>query len=398
MAMSPISAPSEAVKRSGLRPVACVAFAVLAACGGKAEQAAPPPPEVSVVTLQTQAVPLTTELPGRTTAYRVAEVRPQVGGVVLKRLFTEGGEVKAGQPLYQIDPATYQASYESAKAALARAEAQAQSARTLAERYEGLVAANAVSKQSYDDAVAANLSAQADVASARAALETARINLVYTKVLAPISGRIGRSSVTEGALVTAGQTTALATIQQLDPIYVDVTQPATMLLRLQREFASGQLKKVGEQQAEVKLKLEDGSAYEHAGKLQFAEVTVDPSSGSVTLRAVFPNPEGLLLPGMFVHEQIQEGIDETALLVPQQAVTRDQRGDATALVVNAESKVEPRVLQTRRTVGDQWLVTGGVKAGERVIVEGVQKVRPGAVVKAVEQGAAPAAAPQTGAR
>ncbi|MGH8444121.1 MAG: efflux RND transporter periplasmic adaptor subunit [Solimonas sp.] len=376
--MSTIETPSEAVSRR-LLPLACASLVLLAACGGKKEQAAPPPPEVTVVTLKAQSVPLTTELPGRTTAYRVAEVRPQVAGVVLKRLFTEGAEVKAGQQLYQIDPAVYQAAYASA-------QADAASAVSLAQRYEPLVAANAISKQANDDAVAAKLKAQA-------ALETARINLVYTRVLAPISGRIGRSSITEGALVSVGQSTALATIQQLDPIYVDVTQPSTMLLRLQREFASGKLKKVGEQQAEVKLTLEDGSAYEHAGKLQFSEVTVDPTSGSVTLRAVFPNPQGLLLPGMFVHEQIQEGIDDAALLVPQQAVTRDQRGTATTLVVNADNKVEPRELQTERTLGDQWLVTGGVKAGERVIVEGLQKVKPGAEVKAVEQGSAPQAAP-----
>ncbi|WP_051361990.1 efflux RND transporter periplasmic adaptor subunit [Solimonas soli] len=350
-------------------------MALLAACGKKPEPAAPPPPEVTVVTLKAQPTTLDTELPGRTMAYRVADVRPQVAGVILKRLFTEGSVVKAGQPLYQIDPATYEAAYASARADAVAAKAQA-------ERYEQLVSANAISKQDYDNAVATHLKAEA-------AAEQARINLVYTRVLAPISGRIGRSSVTEGALVTAGQTTALATIQQLDPIYVDATQPSTMLLRLRREFASGQLKKVGEQQAEVKLTLEDGSAYAHAGKLQFSEVAVDPTSGSVTLRAVFPNPDELLLPGMFVHQRIQEGVDENALLVPQQAVTRDQRGEATALVVDAGNKVEPRVLQAERTIGDQWLVTGGVKAGERVIVEGLQKVKPGATVKAVEQGDAP---------
>ncbi|MFT4046180.1 MAG: efflux RND transporter periplasmic adaptor subunit [Solimonas sp.] len=374
--MSLTETPSKAVIRT-LGSLSCVLLVSLAGCGKKPEAAAPPPAEVTVVTLQARPVTLDTQLPGRTTAYRTADVRPQVSGVILKRLFTEGSEVKAGQQLYQIDPAMYEASYASARADAAAAAAQVQ-------RYESLVAANAISKQDYDNAVAAKLKAEASA-------ETARINLVYTKVLAPISGRIGRSAVTEGALVTAGQTTALATIQQLDPIYVDGTQPSATLLRLRRELASGKLKKVGDQQAEVRLTLEDGSAYEQAGKLQFSEVAVDPTSGSVTLRAVFPNPDGLLLPGMFVHQSIEEGIDDTALLVPQQAVTRDQSGQATTLVVDAENKVESRVLKADRTIGDQWLVTGGVKAGERVIVEGVQKARAGAVVKPVEQGAAVAA-------
>lgn len=373
--------------------VGVLAFATLAlaACGHKQEAPPPPPPQVTVVTLKAQNVPLTTSLPGRTSPYRTAEVRPQVDGVVLKRTFTEGGTVKAGQPLYLIDPAPYQAQYDSAKAALARAEANAKSAEAAAARSQALLDIKAVSEQSLEDAIATRDAARADVASARAAVETARIKLVYTRVLAPISGRIGRSSVTEGALVGAGQSTALATIQQLDPIYVDVPQPSAMLLRLKREFASGQLKKAGDQQAEVHLQLEDGSDYASAGTLQFAEVTVDPSTGSVTLRSIFPNGDGLLLPGMFVHETIQEGVSPDALLVPQEGVTRDPTGRATALVIGADNKVETRTLTTTRTVGDQWLVTDGVKAGDKVIVEGLQKVKPGAEVRPVERGSEAAA-------
>ncbi|MEW6168252.1 MAG: efflux RND transporter periplasmic adaptor subunit [Pseudomonadota bacterium] len=377
--MPPIETPPAAVCRK-LASLAGAALTLLAAaCGREAPPPPPPPvPEVTVVTLRAQAVPLTTELPGRTTAYRVAEVRPQVDGIILKRLFTEGAEVQAGQPLYQIDPALYEAAYASAQADAAAAAA-------LAKRYQPLVEANAISRQDYDDAVAAKLRAEALV-------ETARINLRYTKVLAPISGRIGRSAVTEGALVTARQDLALATIQQLDPIYVDATQPSTTLLRLQREFSGGQLKSAGEQQAEVRLRLEDGSLYEHPGKLQFAEVAVDPGTGSVTLRAVYPNPQRLLLPGMFVQQTVQQATLASALLVPQQAVTRTPRGEATALVVNDQNKVEPRVFKAERTIGDQWLVTEGLKAGERVIVEGVLKVTPGAEVKAVERAAASTAA------
>lgn len=364
---------------------------LLAACGHKQEASPPPPPKVTVVTLKAQSVPLTTVLPGRTSAYRTAEVRPQVDGVVLKRTFTEGGMVKAGQPLYLIDPAPYQAQYDSARASLARAEASAKSAESAATRSQALLDIKAISEQGNEDAIATRDAAKADVASAKAAVETARIKLVYTRVLAPISGRIGRSSITEGALVAAGQSNALAIIQQLDPIYVDVPQPSAMLLRLQREFASGQLKKTGDQQAEVHLKLEDGSDYASAGTLQFSEVTVDPSTGSVTLRSIFPNPDGLLLPGMFVHETLQEGVATDALLVPQEGVTRDPTGKATALVVGAGNKVEQRTLTTSRTVGAQWLVSDGVKAGDKVIVEGLQKVKRGAEVQPVERGSEAAA-------
>lgn len=364
----------------------------LAGCGK--EQAAPQAskPQVGVVTLKSQPVSLSTELPGRTSAYRNAEVRPQVSGIVQKRLFTEGAEVRAGQQLYQIDPSLYQASYDSSKAALARAQAQLRTAALLVDRYKPLVETRAVSRQTYDDAVAARDQANADVLSAKAALETARINLVYTKVLSPIDGIIGRSLVTEGALVTANQAGAIASVQQIDPIYVDVTQSSVQLLRLKSAMASGQLQQAdGAQAAKVTLLLEDGSTYAEAGKLEFSEVTVDPTTGSVTLRAVFPNPGHQLLPGMFVRARLAQGVANDGLLVPQRGVTRSQRGLPTALVVNAENKVELRELVTDRALGDQWLVTKGLAAGDRVIVEGLQSVRPGIEVNAQEYQARAAA-------
>ncbi|ONN23360.1 efflux transporter periplasmic adaptor subunit [Pseudomonas aeruginosa] len=341
-----------------LVPALLVAISALSGCG-KSE--APPPaqtPEVGIVTLEAQTVTLNTELPGRTNAFRIAEVRPQVNGIILKRLFKEGSDVKAGQQLYQIDPATYEADYQSAQANLASTQEQAQ-------RYKLLVADQAVSKQQYADANAAYL-------QSKAAVEQARINLRYTKVLSPISGRIGRSAVTEGALVTNGQANAMATVQQLDPIYVDVTQPSTALLRLRRELASGQLERAGDNAAKVSLKLEDGSQYPLEGRLEFSEVSVDEGTGSVTIRAVFPNPNNELLPGMFVHAQLQEGVKQKAILAPQQGVTRDLKGQATALVVNAQNKVELRVIKADRVIGDKWLVT-----------EGLQFVQPGVEVKTV---------------
>jgi membrane fusion protein, multidrug efflux system len=361
-------------------PTLCLlCSAALAACSsGKTAVPANPPPEVGVVTLHPQPVTITTDLPGRTVAYRVAEVRPQVSGVILKRLFIEGGEVKAGQQLYQIDPAPFQANLESAQASLARAQATLTSARLLVQRYKPLTEAHAVSQRDYDNAVAAQDQAAADVASAKAAVDTAQINLAYTRVLSPISGRTGRSSVTEGALVDANQRTALMVVQQLDPIYVDVTQPSTILLRLQREFASGQLK-VGEAQAQAKLILEDDTPYEPTGKLQFAEVAVDSGTGSVTLRAVFPNPQHILLSGMFVHEQIEEGVNEQGLLVSQRAISHNSLGDATTMVVGADNTVSTRVIKTERAIGDQWLVSGGVAAGDRVIVVGLQRLGSGVV-------------------
>lgn len=349
--------------------VSAVALATFTLVGCQ-EASAPPPqqtPQVGIVTLQAEPYTLTTELPGRTSAFRIAEVRPQVDGIIQKRLFQEGTEVKAGQQLYQIDPSVYQASLKSAEATLA-------SARSLADRYKALVSDQAVSRQSYDEARAAQLTAEA-------ALEKARIDLRYTKVLAPISGRIGRSAVTEGALVNNGQATAMATIQQLDPIYVDVTQSTKELLRLRRDLESGQLQKAGDNAAKVRLTLEDGSTYEHEGTLEFSEVSVDEGTGSVTLRAMFPNPEHTLLPGMFVHAQLSSGVNQQAILAPQQGVTRDLKGQAVAMVVNAENKVEMRQLEADRAVGDRWLVTKGLNPGDRLITEGLQFVQPGIEVK-----------------
>ena len=355
---------------------------LLAACG-KDQGGPPPPPEVSVVTLKPRAVEITDQLPGRTTAFRVAEVRPQVTGVVQKRLFAEGTEVKAGEQLFQIDAGSYRAALSSAQAALKRAEAQAVTAKLLAERYAPLIAANAVSKQENDEAIAANARAEADVASARAAVESARINVVYTQVLSPISGRIGRTMITEGALVTSGQPAPLATVQQLDPIYVDITQSSTEMLRLQRQLANGELVKDESNQAEVSLTLEDGSRYPERGRLKVSEASVDPSTGSVVLRAVFPNPRRELLPGMFVRAQLSQGTRSAALMVPQRGVNHNPRGEATVLIVDKDEKVAERVVTADRTIGDEWLITAGLSPGDRVIVDGLQKAKPGSPVKAV---------------
>ncbi len=338
---------------------------------------AAPPTEVDVVTLHEEPVTLTTELPGRTTAFRVAEVRPQVGGLVLRRLFTEGEAVEAGQTLYQIDPQLYQAALASAEATLAHARASMVLAQATANRYRPLVKANAISHQELETADATLEQDQADVASAQAAIKMAAVNLAYTKVTSPISGHSGRSSVTEGALVTASQATALVTITQLNPIYVDVTQPSATILRLKRELAGGQLRSAGENQVPVKLILEDGSTYDQVGRLQFSEVTVDRGTGSVTLRAIFPNDAGLLLPGMFTRAALEEGVRQAGLLVPQQGVTHNQRGEPTAMIVNADNKVEVRGLTTDRAIGDKWLVTTGVADGDKVIVSGLQKVKSG---------------------
>jgi membrane fusion protein (multidrug efflux system) len=367
--------------------VAAVALAtLLGGCSKKEEAApAPPPPQVGVVTLKTQPYTLTSDLPGRTTAFRIAEVRPQVNGIILKRMFTEGADVKVGQQLYQIDPALYEATANSAKAAL-------QSAKSLAYRYKQLVSEQAVSRQEYDTALADSLTAQATY-------QTAQINLRYTKVLAPISGRIGRSSVTEGALVSSAQADAMATIQQLDPIYVDVVQSSVDMLKLRAELESGKLQKAGDNAAKVNLTLEDNSKYALEGKLEFSEVSVDQTTGSVTLRAVFPNPDHRLLPGMFVHARLQTGVNATAILAPQQGVTRDLKGTPTALIVNKDNKVELRTLVANRTVGSDWLIESGLQAGDRIITEGLQYVKPGAEVKVAEatnvQSANPAPAPAT---
>ncbi|MDQ7248568.1 efflux RND transporter periplasmic adaptor subunit [Dongia sedimenti] len=352
-----------------------------AASTAAAQQAAPP--EVGVVAVATAPLALSTELPGRVSALMVSEVRPQVGGIVLKRLFVEGADVTEGQVLYQIDPATYQAELASAKANLAKAKATATSLRSKAQRYKELVAINAVAKQDYDDAVASMDAANADIAADAAAVDSAQINLDYTAVKAPISGRIGKSSVTPGALVTASQTTALATIQQLDQVYVDVTQSSIEFLRLKRDLAAGKIVGAGADRAKAKLTLEDGSPYAEAGILQFSDVTVDEGTGSITLRAVFPNPDHDLLPGMYVRASLETGTLDNAILVPQAGVTRDPKGQATALVVGAEDKVEQRIVTTDRAIGDQWLVTDGLKAGDRLIVDGLQKIAVGMVVKPV---------------
>jgi membrane fusion protein, multidrug efflux system len=361
-----------------------LALAALAGCGKKQAQSAPAGPiEVGVVTIAPTPVTLTKELSGRTSAFRVAEVRARVNGIVQKRLFTEGSDVKQGQALFVIDPAPYQAALEGAKAQLARAEATVANARLQAARYQDLVADNAVSKQEYDNAMAALKASEADVSAGRAAVDTARINLGYTTVTSPVSGRIGRSAVTEGAYVQQSAATLLAVVQQLDPVYVDLTQSSAEALRMRHDLDVGKLQSAGKGKAKVRLVLEDGREYGEAGALQFADVTVDPGTGSIGLRAIFPNPRGELLPGMFVRARLDEGVNPEALLVPQQGVGRDQKGLPTALVVNGEKKVERRQLVTDRAVGDAWLVTSGLQPGDQVIVEGIQKVRPGVEVKAV---------------
>jgi len=372
------------VERVPYRLITVAAAAVfLAACGKK--ESAPPPqtPEVGVVTVQPQAVQVFTELPGRTSAFLVAQVRARVDGIVLRREFTEGGDVKAGQRLYKIDPAPYIAQLNSAKATLAKAQANLVTQNALVARYKVLVAANAVSKQEYDNAVATQGQAAADVAAGKAAVDTAQINLGYTDVVSPITGRVGISQVTPGAYVQASQATLMSTVQQLDPVYVDLTQSSLEGLKLRQDVQSGRLKTSGPGAAKVSLILEDGKTYSDAGKLQFSDVTVDQTTGSVTIRAVFPNPGRVLLPGMFVRARIEEGVNENAYLVPQIGVTHDAKGQAVALVVNASNKVEPRPLKTTGMQGQNWIVEGGLQAGDRVIVQGVEKVRPGATVKSV---------------
>jgi len=359
---------------------------IVTGCRKHGEGAGPPQggvPEVAVVAVHPERVVITTELPGRTSAFRIAEIRPQVNGLILKRSFEEGSDVNEGDLLYQIDPAPYQAVYDQAKATVAMAEAQLPALRAREKRFKELVASHAVGQQDYDDALAALRQLEAQLEVGKAAMQSAKINLSYTPVKAPISGRIGRSSVTEGALVTAYQPIALATIQQLDPIYVDVPQSTSELLRLQRRLEDGRLNHDGTDQNKVKLILEDGTPYLSEGTLQFQDVTVDPTTGSVILRIVFPNPQGNLLPGMFVRAVITEGVNEQTILVPQQGISRNPKGDPVALIVDAEDKVQQRMLTLDRAIGDKWLVSSGLNPGDRVIVEGVQKVRPGASVKVV---------------
>ena len=361
-----------------------VCAALLTGCDGQENpQQHAQAPQVSVHIVKSAPLALTTELPGRTDAYRVAEVRPQVSGIILHRNFTEGSDVKAGDSLYQIDPATYQAAYDNAKGELVKAQAAANIAHLTVKRYVPLVGTQYVSKQEYDQAVATAQQADASVVAAKAGVESARINLAYTKVTSPINGRIGKSSVTEGALVTNGQATALATVQQLDPIYVDVTQSSSDFMRLKQQTS---LQK-GDTSS-VELLMENGQPYPLKGTLQFSDVTVDESTGSITLRALFPNPQHMLLPGMFVRARIDEGTQPDAILVPQQGVTRTPRGDATVLVVNDKNQVESRTVVAPQAIGDRWLITEGLKNGDRVIISGLQKVRPGVTVVAIPDTAA----------
>lgn len=377
------TAPGTSLSGAGL-PVwaACLSLMALAGCGQGAQQAQPTPPQVAYITITEQPVTLSTVLPARTSAYETSDVRPQVDGLILARLFQEGDDVKAGQPLYRIDPAPYQAQAANARAALANARAQIAATAGLARRYGELVKINAVAVQDFENAQASAQQAQASVAAQEATLRNATINLERTTIRAPIAGRIGRSTITTGALVSAGQTSALTTIQRLDPIFVDVQQSSADLLRLRQEMLSGQIA-TSDGIAHVRLTLEDGSVYPQTGTFQFADVTVDPSTGSQAIRAKFPNPQRLLLPGMFVRAEVVEGTRTKAILIPQQAVTRDTRGQATVFVIGADNKLQARTLQAPRTVGTNWLVTGGVKPGERVVVEGPPTLQPGASVTPV---------------
>ena len=368
----------------GACAVLVVAVAV-AGCGApKAAPAPAPAPEVSVVTVHKASVPMTSELPGRTSPVAVAQVRARVDGIVLARPFKEGADVNASQQLFLIDPAPYRAALASAEAMLARAEAALAAADALAERYKVLLAGNGVAQQDYDNAVAAQGVAVADVATGKAAVQTARINLGYTNVVSPIKGRIGPSAVTQGAYVQASAATLMATVQQLDPIYVDLNQSSVQGLQLRRDVASGKLTLAGPGQVRVSLVLEDGTQYPEPGTLQFADVTVDPSTGSVTVRALFPNPKAVLLPGMFVRARLEEGVNDNVILVPQVGVTHDATGKATTLVVGPDNKVSLRTVQATRTSGTDWVVEAGLNDGEKVIVAGVQKVQPGATVHSVE--------------
>jgi membrane fusion protein (multidrug efflux system) len=375
---NPQSSESRMIKRVLKTPGLALLGCIVAAGCGPSQPPQRPPPDVGVVVIRTEPVQLTTVLPGRTDSYAVSDVRPQVNGILKARLFTEGSNVVAGQPLYQIDPAPYQAAYDNANAALATAKAKAA-------RYAALVRLNAVAPQDYDDAEAAYKEALANA-------KAARINLDYTRITAPISGRIGRSAFTQGALVASGQTAALATIQTLDPIYVDIAQSSSELLDLKSAVQGGHLTRNGPASARVTLQLDNGESYPQAGTLQFSEVTVDQSTGAVTLRAIFPNPDGILLPGMFVRATIIEGIQQNAVLAPQQGISRNEKGDPTADIVDAKGIARLRILKTSRVIGDKWLVTDGLKPGDKLIVEGLQKVMPDAPVHAVPASFASSAA------
>jgi membrane fusion protein (multidrug efflux system) len=361
------------------------ALVILGGCvDAKQAPSSPPPPEVSVVAVRKASVPVVTELPGRTTAFLVAQVRARVDGILLKREFKEGADVKAGQRLYQIDPAPYRAMLDSAVGTLQKSQANLAAQSAQEERFKQLVGNNAVSKQDYDNAVSTKGQAAADVVFGKAAVQTAKINLGYTDVVSPITGRVGLSAVTEGAFVQASAATLMTTVQQIDPIYVDLNQSSVQGLKLRRDIASGKVKVNGPDQAKVNVFLEDGTQYPVAGTLQFTDITVDPNTGSVTVRALIPNPRNVLLPGMFVRARVDEGVDDNALLVPQTGVTHNQQGQATALVVGTDNKVVLRTIQATRTIGANWVVDGGLKEGEKVIVSGLQRIQPGALVRAVD--------------
>ncbi|WP_423163157.1 efflux RND transporter periplasmic adaptor subunit [Stenotrophomonas maltophilia] len=351
--------------------LAAALVTALSACQPKNAASPPPPalPQVTVETIQAKSVEVQTELPGRTQPYAIAEVRPQVGGILTARLFEEGATVRAGQALYQIDPAPYRATLARANASLATAKA-----RSL--RYDRLNESQAISRQDSDDAKSQYLQAAATA-------ESARIDLNYTRIVAPITGRVGRSSVTQGALLTANQPDALVVVQQLDPIYVDIVQPSTAILQLKDDLSAGRLRSVGNGQVAVDLKLENGREYSHKGRLQFSEVSVDQGTGAVTLRAVFPNPDGVLLPGMFVRASLSEGVRDNAILVPQRSVSRQGDGSATALVVGKDGKLESRTVVVDRAIGNQWLITSGLHSGEKLVVDGGQRARAGDAVKIV---------------
>ena len=388
-----------AISRYRLVALSLALSVALVACKGGGEQSQQGGPgQVTVVTLKPETITLTRELAGRANGYQVAEVRPQVSGIVAKRLFTEGSVVKAGDPLYQLDDAAYRAQANSARAQLARAEASANAARLAARRSSELVKSRVISVQDDENAQAAWKQAEADVLAARASLDAANVTLGYARITAPISGQIGKSSVTQGALVSAGQAEPLATINQLDPIYIDVTQSSAELLQLRRELAAGRLE--GASELPVDIVLEDGSTFAHKGKLEFSEVSVDPATGSYLMRVRVDNPDQVLMPGMFVRAVLGSGVRPNALLVPMQGIARDPKGDTSAMVVDAEGKVAVRPVKVSRTIGDKWLVEDGLKAGDKVIVEGLQKIGPGMPVQATEKGAeaakpaaAPAAAP-----
>jgi membrane fusion protein (multidrug efflux system) len=376
---------AEKNRKTGLLIAAC-GMLFLLGCGTKPESKAPGAgglPDVAAVTVKEERVEITRELPGRVAANLVAEVRPQVTGIIRERLFEEGNNVKAGDVLYKIDPAPYKATLDTAEAAVIRAEANLPSLKERKRRYQELLKENAVSSQEYDDISAALKQAEADVQYGKTAIATARINLAYTDIKAPIDGRIGKSNITAGSLATAGQPAALAVIQKIDPVFVDASQSSSDLLRMKQELACGQMKRNNIEGAKVKLLLEDGTPYLYEGAFKFSDLTVNPTTGSFLLRVVFPNPHQTLLPGMYVRAVIKEGVKNNAILVLQQGVTRDPKGRAIAMVLDSSNKVEQRFLTIDRAVGDRWLVCEGLKAGDRVIMEGLQKIRPGVQARVV---------------